>query len=270
MCLLITGASAQIKRILLNTPNLLESIYKHNADGLGAMWVADGKVHTPKILPRFLEDVEDFLEKLPSSDTEVALHFRWRTHGDISLKNVHPYKVSDTCYLMHNGVLHTGNSKDKSRSDTCHFISDYLSLTTATLYHKGYQEMLSEFIGPDNRLAILSVECGLTVINKGSGIETHDLWFSNLYAWDSSILSPFDPNEWNFSEGFEVDRLAEAIDEDPCGELAKFFATNPHPYSEGSPFSHAINRKNVQALYTSLLETDEDPYKLAEALLDAI
>ena len=207
---------------------------------------------------------------MPSSDTEVALHFRWRTHGDISLKNVHPYKVSDTCYLAHNGVLHTGNSKDKARSDTCHFIENYLSLPTATLYHEGYQEMLSEFIGPDNRLAIMSVEHGLTVINKDSGVELAGLWFSNVYAWDSSILSPYDPNEWHYSKEFELDLLAEEVCEDPQEALSEFFKKFPGPYSEGNPFSRAINRKDVQSLCTLLLESEEDPYKLAEALLDSI
>ena len=269
MCLLITGASAQIKRILFDTPGLLESIYHHNADGLGAMWVADGKVHTPKILPRFLKDVEDFLEGLPPSDTEVALHFRWRTHGDISLKNVHPYKVSETCYLAHNGVLHTGNSKDKARSDTCHFIENYMSLPSATLYHEGYQEMLSEFIGPDNRLAILSVEYGLTVVNKDSGVELEGLWFSNVYAWDSSILNSVNPlSAWD-SE-LEVMALSDDLQESPQEELIRFFAKHPNPYSEGNPFSRAINRKDVQSLCTLLLESDEDPCKLAEALLDSI
>jgi predicted glutamine amidotransferase len=61
-------------------------------------------------------------------DREIAIHFRWTTHGKTDMLNCHPYDViPGFIAMMHNGVLHTGNAADKNKSDTWHFIQGLLA-----------------------------------------------------------------------------------------------------------------------------------------------
>lgn len=190
MCLLITGASNSIREQLLQTPGLIGDIYNKNGDGLGIMYGTESGLHTYKCLPANANDFKQVIELLPNDDRDVAIHARWRTHGDIDLDNCHPYQVNDTTALMHNGILSTGNTADESKSDTWHFIKDYLStVPDDVLHHAGFREMLGDFIG-NNKFAIMSADGRLSVINKDQGISHDGVWYSNTYAWTPRLLIP--------------------------------------------------------------------------------
>jgi hypothetical protein len=95
--------------------------------------------------------------------------------------------------MMHNGVLHTGNAADKNKSDTWHFINDYLHTAVSSapdlVYDKGFVDMLEEFIG-NNRFVFMNGDGRMQHVNFDQGIEHDDLWFSNTYAWSPSRLIP--------------------------------------------------------------------------------
>ena len=194
MCLLITGPSQSIRSTLLHTPRLLENIYTGNADGVGAMYTTTGGLKTPKTLPRTARQARQFIEALPQDNRNLALHWRMRTHGDVNKANCHPYTVvAGRLEMMHNGILHTGNKANPKMSDTWHFIQDYLAPLSqhgAHLVHEpALTSLLSDFIG-DNRLAFMTDDGRLTVVNREDGIEHQDLWFSNTYAWSPELLIP--------------------------------------------------------------------------------
>ncbi len=188
--MLITGTSQKIKSVLTTTPLLLESLYEHNSDGLGIMYATSKGLKVIKKLPKTVAEARSLISAMPSDDRQLAMHWRMRTHGHIDLSNCHPYEVSATTQLMHNGVLHTGNGKDTSRSDTYHFIQDYLrTIPDDTLHNEQFQLILGDMIG-NNRFAIMSEDGRLSVVNKQQGIEFEGVWFSNTYAMDASILFP--------------------------------------------------------------------------------
>lgn len=190
MCLLIVGKSNSIRQQLLMTPGLIEDIYEKNGDGLGIMYAADGHMHVSKSLPSSAFDAQQMLHSLPDDEREVALHWRWKTHGDIDLDNCHPYQVNETTWLMHNGILSTGNAADVSKSDSWHFIQDYLiGVPDDVLHQAGFREMLGDFIG-SNKFAIMSADGRLSVINKDQGISHDSVWYSNTYAWSPRLLIP--------------------------------------------------------------------------------
>jgi predicted glutamine amidotransferase len=93
---LITGSSNKIRQQLLGTNLLIENIYGKNGDGLGIMYASDDGLVVTKGLPSAASGFREMVESLPDDDREVALHARWRTHGDIDLDNCHPYQVSDS------------------------------------------------------------------------------------------------------------------------------------------------------------------------------
>lgn len=244
MCLITTSTTTDFRNTFLATPGLLEDVYKSNPDGLGIMFASRGKVKVFKTLPKNAAEARAFLEaKLPSTECHVAIHWRWRTHGAIDLGQCHPYKVSGTTWLMHNGVLHTGNEADESKSDTWHFVKDYFDgLPDDTLHHNGYLRMVGEFID-NNRFAILSADGRLSVVNADQGIEHGGVWFSNTYAWTPALLIPDYgfrsryqwPSQFDLTPDdepeFDFDQATEDIDWflqgcDPDG-LATMFEDNP-------------------------------------------
>lgn len=194
MCLIITGQSSKVRSTLLDTTGMLSEIYSINPDGIGVMYSTSKGLKVVKTLPKNVNDAHAFIKKLPTDAREIALHFRWTTHGDTDMLNCHPYDVvTGYVAMMHNGVLHTGNAADKTKSDTWHFINDYLKEAVhdaPNLIHtKGFLTMLADFIG-DNRFVFMDGEGRMSHVNYDQGIEHDGLWFSNTYAWKPATLIP--------------------------------------------------------------------------------
>ena len=190
MCLLIQATSTKIRATLLNTHGLIADIYTNNPDGLGIMYAAQGEVFVQKHLPDSALAVRKIIEAMPDDDREVAVHFRLRTHGLVDMDNCHPYQINKDAWLMHNGILHTGNNKDKDKSDTWHFARDYLeTLDPDHLHNPQFAALLGEFI-KNNRFAILTADGRMTIINRDQGVEHDNIFFSNTYAWSPELLIP--------------------------------------------------------------------------------
>ena len=198
MCLLMTGKSNNIRKTLLETPGLIADIFKSNPDGLGIMYTTTRGLRVIKKLPNTIKDCEKVLARLPNDGRDVAVHWRWRTHGDVNLEQCHPYEIEkDVSMMMHNGVLHTGNKADTKKSDTWHYIEDFLKgVHQNTLHDPAFKKLVSEHIG-DNRFAIMTKDGRLTVVNEDQGLYVNDIWFSNTYAWSPEIL---DPSYWGVSK----------------------------------------------------------------------
>ena len=194
MCLIITGKSSKVRSTLLDTHGLMSDIFTSNPDGIGFMYGTAKGLKVTKTLPKNLGDATAFIQRLPNDDREIAIHFRWTTHGKTDMLNCHPYDViPGFIAMMHNGVLHTGNAADKNKSDTWHFINDYLhtavSASPELVYDAGFVSMMEEFIG-NNRFVFMNGEGRMQHVNFEQGIEHDDLWFSNTYAWSPSRLIP--------------------------------------------------------------------------------
>jgi hypothetical protein len=194
MCLIITGASNKIRSTLLNTNGLLGGIYTSNSDGIGIMYATTKGLKVVKVLPKSLPDAVHFITKLPNDDRNLAIHFRMTTHGDTDMTNCHPYDViPGYVAMMHNGILHTGNTPDTSKSDTWHFIKDFLASPVSDhppiIHNQSFLDMVAEFIG-DNRFVFMDGEGKMSHVNYDQGIEHDGMWFSNTYAWQPSKLIP--------------------------------------------------------------------------------
>lgn len=195
MCLIITGQAKKVKHTLLNTPGLLKDIHETNSDGIGIMY---GTVHGLKVVkkvPRDYKDARRFVERFPDDERQVAIHFRWTTHGDTDLENCHPYPVVEgKIALMHNGILRTDNVKDKTKSDTWHFVNDFLRSPLQKhpdlVHDVGFCRMVEEFIDDNNRFVFMDDLGKMQVLNKDAGIEHDGMWFSNTYAWTPGLLIP--------------------------------------------------------------------------------
>lgn len=197
MCLIITGNANKVRTTLLAIPGLLKDIYDSNKDGIGTMYASDdGIVVVNKLVPTNFEEAKAFIETLPDSERELALHFRMRTHGDIDLTNCHPYPILEgAMHMMHNGVIHGIDDKsDKTKSDTWHYIEQILkpqlSVAPQLMTLPSWLYLVGEDIGSNNRFVFLDKEGNLVIVNKKTGIEHDGMWFSNTYAWSPEMLIP--------------------------------------------------------------------------------
>jgi len=194
MCLIITGKSSQVRATLLETKGMLKDIYTSNSDGIGYMYGTKDGLKVVKFLPKSMADAEACIKRMPSDERDIAIHFRMTTHGDTDLTNCHPYDVVlGYIAMMHNGVLHTGNKADESKSDTWHFIKDYLASPIAEhpdmIFNDSFLTMVADFIA-NNRFVFMNGEGRMSHVNFDQGIEHDGMWFSNTYAWRPSALIP--------------------------------------------------------------------------------
>jgi predicted glutamine amidotransferase len=191
MCLLITQSQ--------DSPKLsdawLEDFYDYNSDGVGVMYVRGSDLVIEKVLPKNAHQFVAFYRE-HIEGRACAYHLRMRTHGAIDLDNCHPYEVLNQrehgldLWLMHNGVLSTGNAADTSKSDTWHYIRDYLRpmLTSNPDYAftQSFSDIVGTHIGASNKFVLMDNSGRLACVNQSSGYYWAGLWLSNTYAWSAS------------------------------------------------------------------------------------
>jgi hypothetical protein len=191
MCLLITqhNNSARLSDVWL------EDFYDYNSDGVGVMYAHNDQLVIEKVLPKnahqFVAFYREHIEGKP-----CAFHLRMRTHGAIDLDNCHPYEVLNRAehgldlWLMHNGVLSTGNARDLTKSDTWHYIRDFLRPMLANnpdyAFSDSFAQIVGTHIGASNKFVLMDNQGRMTTINRDSGVFWAGLWLSNTYAWSAS------------------------------------------------------------------------------------
>lgn len=197
MCLIFTNPAGSEPL----AEEIIRDIFTRNKDGYGVMYVQDGALYIDKATGT-IEEAINFYNTYAALDVDTVFHFRYKTHGAISDDQSHPYVVlaneetGEAIALMHNGVLKTGNYGDVTKSDTWHFIKDYLTPiaeeTPSILFNDAFCNMLGELIG-SNRFVLLNEKGNMKIVNEGQGITWGDRWFSNTYAWNPELWGAVPP-----------------------------------------------------------------------------
>lgn len=190
MCLLITQPK--------NTPSLtdiwLKDMYSFNSDGVGVMFLHNNQLVIKKDLPKSENDfIKFYKENIQGKN--CSFHLRMRTHGEIDLLNCHPYEILNKkndgldMWLSHNGILSFGNDADKTKSDTWHYIKNYLKPllkeNPSLAFNNAFIKVIGDHIGSNNKFVIMDSKGRQSVINKSSGVYWGGMWLSNTYAWSS-------------------------------------------------------------------------------------
>lgn len=211
----------------------LHGVYTRNKDGVGVMYAEDNKLWHAKFVPKTFEEVVTFWDK-HIAQRKCVVHFRMQTHGDVDTLNAHPYPVITgeegyPLYLIHNGILHTNNMKDIKRSDTWHYIQDYLRpmlLKNPEFFlTEAFADLVGSHIGSGNKFVLLDHQGNEVLINKSCFIKHNGALLSNTYAWDTSgtrfapqpYFSNFKRSEWpTWDESKAVDNkpFASLLDDD--------------------------------------------------------
>lgn len=174
-----------------------ERSVNRNSDGMGIMWLEEGRVKVERVLGSLEQQRKVYRRHMTKG--LFVLHHRMATHGaktPIGLKlNCHPYKIMDMddgdamdIYMVHNGVINNTQSTDNSMSDTWNFIENHikpiLKADPNLLWTAGVQMMITNFIGSGSKLVFLTnhAEVPLLTFNKPAGSEVNGCWLSNTYS----------------------------------------------------------------------------------------
>ena len=174
--------------------SVIQTAASANPHGMGLMRYGEDGISALR------REATDSTELLAWQDSfveeECAIHLRFRTRGEVTVENSHPFEIVRGVFLMHNGTLPIKDG-GSGRSDSRLFVEDYLRpilLRQPELLHDtGFQSSLAEWAGPHNRFVLMDGNSRRTLIlNRSGGCEAWGLWLSNARWLDlhlDSLLS---------------------------------------------------------------------------------
>lgn len=289
MCLLLTQPEGHSF-----SNEWLADFYANNADGIGVMYAENGKLHIEKLVPKSFKQLKKFYHQHIAGKA-CATHFRMRTHGDINLDNCHPYQVFSEAdgyplWLMHNGVLSTGNAKDTSKSDTYHYINDIIRPALhgrpEQFMSKWFQDLIEDHIGSSNKFVMMDAHGNTMTFNKDSGVMWGDVWMSNTYAWSAAKAGVIKPSYYGSSYnkyngygggygwgGWDDDYYEPVGKKTPAVNTLRAYDDDSIEMQYAELFMDTLSKRRFYESYSTLTHEElatyyrEDPYEAEDLLL---
>jgi predicted glutamine amidotransferase len=159
----------------------IRNMWDNNDDGAGFMFADRGRVKVVKGLMKF----NDFMAayRRVGSHRKMVMHFRIKTHGDISPDLTHPFWISKgNLAMVHNGIISaTSHIAERGESDTSLYAKilshRYPDPRLALRDNAEIQRIESE-IGW-SKLVFLDGKDNHIIVNEKSGDWVDGCWFSN-------------------------------------------------------------------------------------------
>jgi hypothetical protein len=158
----------------------VESAYCRNPDGIGIM----SSLGIEKFVGRkALKRAKRYLQTVHEAEVSHAIHFRYATHGAITLRNCHPFELPNgNGYLMHNGVLSDYTAKSTALdSDTALFALEHTSPEASDENNLDYWSAVAGRIG-FNKLCVMLPNFRFVIVNSRMGTERNGIWYSQTYS----------------------------------------------------------------------------------------
>lgn len=116
----------------------------------------------------------------------ALFHSRLATHGSVTRGNCHPVRLGADrrTVLAHNGILPRAvqPAGRDTRSDT-RILADRATAMFGPLHSRGARRRMERWVGPDNKIAILTVNPRYThqayLLNEHAGVWDGGIWYSN-------------------------------------------------------------------------------------------
>lgn len=190
MCIIVVKPAG----VEFPTWKTLKNCFDANPDGAGFMYNnGNGDVSIEKgfmTWSAFRKAVK-LLKRRITNDTNVVMHFRIATHGEVSRECCHPFPLSNKIEklrmtetdcnvgIAHNGIIH-GRKTSKLKSDTMDYIQNFLhplyKLNRGFYQNKASENIIEETID-GSRLAIID--------GKGS-LKMYGRWYSDFGCYFSN------------------------------------------------------------------------------------
>jgi hypothetical protein len=176
--------------------NVLTNCFNHNPDGAGFAYLTDDG---DLVVEKGFFTLDSFLEAYkPHEDKQALLHFRIKTHGDLSADNCHPFVVEDGMAFIHNGII-SASRNHAVMSDTAVFNEDIVKPLVAqfgegALENNVVKTLIEKYIGGSKLAFIDNKSKNFNIFNKELGNVANEVWFSN-FSWQDRKVTP--PNQYN-------------------------------------------------------------------------
>ena len=113
---------------------------------------------------------------------QAIIHFRWATHGNKEAANCHPYMVSDSLAMIHNGVISIDCDIDKTKSDTWHYVQHVvkpLHRENPNFFLAAHHSYLQKKAHYSSKFAFLRADGAYGIWNEDAGGWDAGHWWSN-------------------------------------------------------------------------------------------
>jgi glutamine amidotransferase len=162
------------------TKDILNRCWNNNPHGGGFLYTDGNTLLVHKEMnsfEKFYRAFTDAKKRFPESS--FIVHFRISTHGKINEENCHPFLVNDKLGFAHNGVIHN-SPYSVDYSDTHQFNTHILQKLPENFINKSvYQSLIEAYIGTGSKLAFLSADNVIALVNEKAGVWDGGIWYSN-------------------------------------------------------------------------------------------
>ena len=173
----------------------IKNCFVNNPDGAGFSYVENERV----TIEKGFFTVDDFMAAYTPHETKQAvLHFRIKTHGDISPENCHPFQVTTNLVFAHNGTLWRMPS-DTKKSDTWLFNELILQHLVHVygkkiIYDTKFKPLLEGYTS-GSKLVFLDHKGRVSILNEDGGTWADGCWFSND-SWKERVKYTYNSDDW--------------------------------------------------------------------------
>lgn len=182
MCLLI------VKPAGLTIPvEYLDNAVIQHPHGIGCAYADNGKVSITKNPNGDVNELVYLLEEI--KHLPALVHFRYATHGSVSLANTHPFELPHGFAAAHNGIFHNVKTEG-DESDTRAFLRTYIAprIVSGTI---ASDTKIIEALVSGSKLALLSPAGEQTIYGEKSGTWKDGVWYSNESAFSDEYEYDF-------------------------------------------------------------------------------
>ena len=224
------------KEIILSK-DTLKTCAENNPDGMGFAYCKDGHLYIKKYLKDFEAFYNDYKEV--ENESNMLIHFRIATHGEVNVENCHPFKLNNRMALIHNGVI-SGYGDKKEKSDTLDFIDKVIGNISWKMWHNpSFRTLVGESIGY-SKLGILDVSGEYFIINEEKGSWEGGVWYSN---------NSYKPKTYTYNKSYDTTSKKEKYDGYKsifkCSKCNKEFKVNGYKYWTKCPSCKSYTNNNI-------------------------
>jgi glutamine amidotransferase len=161
----------------------LKECFKNNSDGCGFAYISESYTGHRKIKIKKSMTFEGFLKQYRRAikvqpDSPFLIHFRIKTHGEISTYNCHPFRIDNEHVFIHNGILKDVTPKGKD-SDTQAFNKEVLQgLPKGWMRSEAISKLIESFIST-NKIVVMNIDGDVRFYNEAAGNWKDGVWYSN-------------------------------------------------------------------------------------------
>lgn len=177
--------------IILKTPegnitkDILKQAFINKSDGVGFAYtnynniVVEKRVYKKNEFETFYIHYKEIEKKTKQLNTNLLIHFRYATHGKISVDMCHPFEVYKGLVFAHNGIIIGKDYRSELVSDTYLYNKKVLQQLPKNFHlNKGIIKLINNDIGDFNKLVFLDVNNRYTIVNEKAGQWLQGCWYS--------------------------------------------------------------------------------------------